>query len=120
MKLAIRTNDNDLNKPWLLLMKSLVEHLDGQTLSLLDKDNLLALVNEIGFSFYLLSRRKVFSANDLKDARLKKYMQIEDASFILVDKEVDDFIASRPYGDNQETIVYDSSIYEKEAQIYLF
>lgn len=119
MKLAIRTNDNDYNKTWLALMLLLVQRLEKEPDLIYSKGNLVTLINHSAVSLYLITRDR-FSMLDFCGLSEKQtYLSINEGH-IYVNEEVDQFIQKQSWGDNQETIVYDSTIYQKEQQIYLF
>ena len=120
MKIAIKFGDNDFYNCFSGVLKTILEaHKWTESLPK-DKTLLCKIINEISYGCYLLYQNQ-FKYNEEKSGELcertKQYLQITPER-ILLDKEVDEYLAEVDW-DNSETFILDTDLnYENNNPVY--
>lgn len=111
MKIAIKFGDNDFIKTFDPIMDTLFTAYQWREQLPTNKKELLKIINNISFGFYLL-----FQSREYMEAE-KQYLQL-DESKLLLNEEVDEYLSSLESGyDNSSTFILDTELYNNNVYI---
>ena len=117
MKIAIKFGDNDFINTFSPLMDTLFKSYVYHNSLPDNKPQLLKLINSVSFGFYMMFQNR-FEYDNLNDENehTRKYLQI-DENKLLLNEEVDAYLAEVGAGDNYSTFIIDTDLYNNNVYI---